>query len=121
MKLGTLVQSKQALQRLAVQPLPARSAYKLQKDLRLVDNELKNYEEALNVLLERLGEKNEQGQMTIRPASENWEVFQKELNDLLGTEVDLPVLKLKIEEITCQVSAADLLDIDYLLEEEDAG
>lgn len=118
MQLGQLIESKDALSRLAQEPLPAKTAYKLHKALKLIETEFEHYQKALAKLLERYGESHPTTQEPrISAQSPNWEAFQNEYQELLQTPVKLELPTLSIEELTCNLRAIDLVALEYLITE----
>ena len=115
LKLSQLVLSAPALQRLNAQPVKARIAFTLGKISRLIDPELKAYDEARVKLLKELGIVSDADPQRYE-LGDNAEKFVAELNDLLAQEVEIdfrPVPFADIEKV--EISAADVLALDWLI------
>lgn len=67
-----------------------KAGYAIARNKRLLSNELKDFEEARNALLQKYGTKTKDGNYTIDPnKSENAEIFNKEISEVLGIEIDI--------------------------------
>lgn len=116
-KLSQLVSSAESLGRLGGQPLPARQAFLLGKTLKAVNSELESYNATRLETCKRFGtEDKKKGQFEI--PEENLEAFNKEFQDLLNTEVELNVDKLKLADLgNANLSGSDVVVLDWLIEE----
>lgn len=120
MKLSQLVNSAAALRRLNAQPVKARVAFHLGKISRLIEPELKTYDEARVKLLKELGTVNPDDPQRYE-LGENAPKFVEEINELLAQEVEIffrPVPFADIEHT--EISVSDLLALDWLIESSDA-
>ena len=84
MKLIDLVMAQEALQQLVALELPAAVSFQIARALRPIDVELRNYEQARQKLVERLGER-EDNRISVKP--ENIEEFDREHRALLDVEL----------------------------------
>ena len=128
MKLGTLVNSKEALTRLSKQNLPIEVSWKLSKLLKNAVIEISAFEVLRNNKILSYGEivKDENGKDTdnTKVKTENEEVYRNEIMELLtkDIEIDIPLLEMKeiIEynkklEKKIDMQVEDLLLLDWLL------
>lgn len=125
MKLARLtdVRFQTALQKLSVQPVPLRVAFKLKGISTKVQEEIKKFEEVRVAALEKLGNKGEDGKVLTKPdgsvelSNENLQAFAKELNELSQTDLEMPTLKLDELGDKVQLTADDLMLLDGLVVE----
>jgi len=128
MKLGTLVNSKEALTRLSKQNLPIEVSWKLSKLLKNAVIEISAFEVIRNNKILSYGEivKDENGKDTgnTKVKTENEEVYRNEIMELLtkDIEIDIPLIEMKeiIEynkklEKKIDMQVEDLLLLDWLL------
>ena len=128
MKLGTLVNSKEALTRLSKQNLPIEISWKLSKLLKNAVIEISAFEVLRNNKILSYGEivKDENGKDTgnTKVKTENEEVYRNEIMELLtkDIEIDIPLIEMKeiIEynkklEKKIDMQVEDLLLLDWLL------
>ena len=122
--LEQVANSRSVLKTLAEKSLNARLAYKVGKIILEVEQENQMLQEARMKIIQNYGEKNEdgslkqstEGQITI-PA-ESVEAAQKELNDLLATNVELNVLPLTMEDLeSYSFSPSDMILLMPFIEE----
>jgi hypothetical protein len=103
--LQTLIQPpfQQAFLRLADQPLPAKTAYRLAKTLRVLRAEAEAFEAARQAGIKRHG-----GGQDIAAGTEAEKAFMAELEELLKKEVELPLEgKVKLGD-ECRLCPRDL-------------
>jgi len=128
MKLGTLVNSKEALTKLSKQNLPIEVSWKLSKLLKNAVIEISAFEVLRNNKILSYGEivKDENGKDTdnTKVKTENEEVYRNEIMELLtkDIEIDIPLIEMKeiIEynkklEKKIDMQVEDLLLLDWLL------
>ena len=115
MELKELVNAKDGLSKLVKQDLNITLAFKLSKDLKKIEEELKIFEEKRMGLFKKYGEEKE-GQMQV--SKSNFEPFLKELEELLSVKVNIEFNKLKMSQIEgVKLSAVDLLALSSFIEE----
>lgn len=112
--LNNLVNSSGALSTLVEMKLPAKLAYRLARLGKQVGDELELFNKQRVALLEKYGEK-EGEQYRLKP--ETQEGFQAEYAELLGEEVELPDITVKVDEIPDSIRPADLMALDWLIKE----
>jgi hypothetical protein len=125
MKLSKLIdpQYQVILKKLASQDIPLRTAFKLKGIIKLGADEVTKYEEVRTEALKRLGDKKEDGSLTVddrgsvKLSDENMKVFVSELNTLLSTDVS--VGSLKIDELgdKASLTAQELIILEDLIVE----
>jgi hypothetical protein len=115
-KLNALVNAKESLIKLGKTDLPVKTAYALNKDFQKMNIEFKAYEEAKMKLFDKYGEKQPDEKIIIKP--ENIKTFQKEIGELLETEVEIDLWKVKLENLgDVKFSALELGMLEFLIEE----
>ena len=104
-KLQDLLNSTEALQRLAQTSLKARPAFYVAKLLKAADKEIQEFNETRMNLIKKYGEKDENGEL-ITDENQNCKIpdqdisnFTQELNDLAATEVEINANKLRIDDL----------------------
>lgn len=109
-KIQDLLNSTEALQKLAQTSLKARPAFYVAKMLKAADKEIQEFNETRMNLIKKYGEKDENGEL-VTDESQNCKIpdgeiesFSQELNDLVMTEVEINANKLRID---------DLEDVDF--------
>ena len=113
-KLETLVVSNSALMQLAQEKLQAKTAYMLQRNIRIIRDELKTYDATrVDLINSKYGTKQEDGTYQVLPDKQP--AFFQELNPLLAVDLELDLRKISLTELTCPVSAAMLLDLEWMV------
>ena len=91
-------------------------AIKVARMAKQVINEYGLLNDRRNKILNDLGKKQPNGTYSISEEHENWDVFQKEITDLLKLEIDIPL----IEKITIpgdiEISPQALLDLEPFID-----
>ena len=113
-KLETLVTSNAALMQLAQEKLQAKTAYVLQRNIRIIRDELKTYDAArVDLINSKYGTKQEDDTYRVMP--DRQPAFFQELSPLLAVELELDLRKISLTELTCPISAATLLDLEWMV------
>jgi hypothetical protein len=118
--LSKLVQGAEALGRLSKEKVSGKLAYRMSRDLRLINQELTTHNEARTKLLEQYGTAGAQSPQGVQYSFENGnaELFFADMNELEATEIELdihPLTETDIENIQC--TAEDLLVLEWMIEE----
>lgn len=119
MKLRELINSTNSLQALKAQRVKRASvSFKLAGIIKTLQSHLEQYAVAQRELCERLGKLNPDKNRY--EFDGNFPEYQRELNELLDTEIDVQVNQLTIAELESaglEVSADDLLTLGWLIAE----
>lgn len=105
-----MVASVETLDNFCQMPLKAKTAYHVARLVREVERENGLFQEKRNALIQKYCKKDEKGEPIVNEeqmmsvAPENMKVFLDEINELLDSEISLNVEKIKIDDITCEVS-----------------
>jgi hypothetical protein len=115
--LGQLVGASGALTRLLAHPVTAVLAFRLAKLGKAVSAEFEIYNSTRNKLLEQFGTLNkEKSEYNFTP--ENRIEFEKQLKELNGAEVVLPLAPVSVSDLQgIEISGADLLALEWLVQE----
>ena len=102
--LKEITQNIQLLSDLTTNTMPARTAYKFTKIIKQCVDEVNQYNAARKALIEKYAQRNEENEIIYdnnqaTVSSDNYTLFQQELNDLLNTEVEINVLPIKLNEL----------------------
>ena len=107
-------QSMEPMQKLMTEKLPVKTAYGLAKIESKLKEQFQIVDAVRNGLVNKYGEKDEQGRTQVKQDSPNWEKFVDEFNELLEQEVELVVEKVKLPE-TLEIDSNTLFLLDKLV------
>ena len=114
-KLNTLLNAKQAIEKLMKQDLPVMVSFKISQFVKRYNREYTVFMEKKKKLFEEYGEE-KNGQFTIK--KENNKQFNEDIKKLLDTEVTLEVEKIKLVSLaTIKLSPMDINNLEMLIEE----
>ena len=105
MTVQQIIDSIPALREINEKTMPAKTAYQFARIIREVENELKNFQEARNKLIERFGKKDEAGKLieddqgNVEIFSEKKDAFKKEANELMNTKIHINCEQIALEDI----------------------
>ena len=112
--LKDLMEAQPALERLAAERLPVKSAYRVAKLLRLARPEVDQFVAQRNELVRQFGRPRDNGDIEV--TAENREAFFAKVNELAAIEVKFELEPLELAALDgVQVSAADLLALDRFI------
>lgn len=104
-KIGALLNSTEALQKLASKELKARPAWQTSRILKAAEKEIQEFNEARMKLINKFGEKDEAGQLITDEAGnckinpDNISDFNAEFNELVESEIEINGNKININDI----------------------
>lgn len=114
--MGELFNGKDVLEKLVGLDINVQAAFKLNRMVRAINEELVLFEEQRQKLINKYGENQEDGSVMVTP--ENQEEFHKELIDLFNVEINLQFDPISVKGLgDVKISAAELMMIDKLLTE----
>lgn len=119
-KLGQIVSSVDALNKIAQQPMKASVSFQVAKNLKTLSEELAVYEQSRGDLIRKYGNENkEDGSFAIEPNSEELPKFQKELGELLNVDVDLNGFKqIKLSNLSkCELTPQEMASLEFAIQE----
>ena len=116
LQLGQIQDMKDPMSRLTNEKLPLRVAFKLNKMIRVFDENLQVIEEERVKLVKALGEESDDG--TMKVPKDNLEEFQKQYVELMMEEVEVDVIGFSIDDFgDAKVTTQDMLKLDAIFEE----
>lgn len=115
-----LVNSVGVLSKLTNLELPIKLSYAFSKNITKIDTELKAYNMEREKLLNKYGEKDEEGKLKLSEKGEvnilDVENFNKEIAELLQCESEIDIHLIDLESINTdiQITPGELMVIDYM-------
>lgn len=113
----------EALNKLALAPLPLKTAFKLKGISKVVREEYAKYEEVRQAALKNHGEKNEDGSLkldetgNVKFSQDGMIAFAKDMGELTALEINLPGVKVS-ELGNINLTLADLEQLDGIVVED---
>lgn len=80
----------QSVNKIASSRIPAISAFKLLKVIKVLEQENATFTTAKNNLIHKYGTPKENGSVAIDPSSENYQEFAKEFQEIIDLEFEIP-------------------------------
>lgn len=112
----TLYGMQQSLGKLLVQDLPASSAFRLGRVAKTIHTELESFEENRIKLVQKYGEKSEDGSVRVTPG--NLTKFSDELKGLMSVEVTLDFDPIPFADLQgTKLSALDMNHLEMFIKE----
>jgi len=113
--LAKIKNMEKSLNKIISQDINIKAAFKLGRILKVIENELINVENFRVKLISKYGTKNpENGEVVVN--KENVQIFYKELNELLQTEIDIDFSPVNCDEIgDIKISAIDASVLDGII------
>lgn len=115
-----LVNSVGVLSKLTNLELPIKLSYAFSKNITKIDAELKAYNMEREKLLNKYGEKDEEGKLKLSEKGEvnilDMENFNKEIAELLQceSEIDIHLIDLESIDTDIKITPGELMIIDYM-------
>lgn len=114
--LGELLNGKPALEKLVNLEIGIKTAYKISRIIRKLNEELQHFEEQRQKLVTQYGEPQENGNVIV--TEENMEAFAQELNDLVALEIKLDFEAVSLDELgDVKMAPAELMLIEKFVTE----
>lgn len=114
--MNQIVGSQDALQHLMDQKLPVKVAYNLQRDLRLILQEIETFNKLNTDKIKELGSQIAPDQIRVKP--ENRNEYNEYMEELLLHEIELDLRPVKLDTLQgVDLTVRDVLLLDYLIEE----
>lgn len=112
LKLSEILNAFQALNRLAADKMPIKLAYRIQRNIRMIQPELDAFEAArIKLIHDKWGEKQADGPSKVPP--EKMADFMKEIDELKAEEVEVDIHPLKLDE-AIQITPGDMLALHWM-------
>ena len=118
-KLVEIVNSTEAMNKIAAQPMKASVSFKVAKNLRALGEELAIFEQSRGDLIRKYGKEDKEGNVAIEPNTKGMAEFQKELNELLNVDIDLNGFKkIKLSQLSkCELTPQEMASLEFAIEE----
>ena len=114
--LGKIANSVTSINKLNDTLLPAKISFRLTILSKNLDEVLKVYNDKLNNIFEKYGDKIDKEQIKIK--QENIENYTKERNELDNEEIEIEIQDIKISEIeNVNIAPNDIMILDWLIKE----
>jgi hypothetical protein len=105
-----------ALQRVGNEKLPIKLAYNLQRNMRILQPDVKAYEEKrIELIKTKYGVKDGQDNWSVQP--EKVSAFGKQLEALGSVELELDIHTIDIESVNMNISPNDLFALEWMFVE----
>ena len=114
--IAALINATQTFNKIIDKELSPVTSFKLVKLIKAINDEIEIFEKEKNKLLEKYGNKNEDGTYSI--LEENKELWNKDITDLLSLEVDIVGDKINLANEEIKISPADMMKIEEFIEME---
>ncbi len=112
-QLGEIRNMKDPMTILLEKDIPIKVAWNLTKLVKKFDIELGEIENFRVMLVQKFGDKNDNGEVKVPP--DKMDEFVNELNEVLGTEVEIDFTPISIDEFgDLHLSTKDLLSLDKI-------
>ena len=95
--------------------LAARVAWKIATAGKPVYDQMEQFDKVKRGLIEKFGEKDEDGGLSVKPGSKNWAEFEKEYMGLMATEVELDIKAVELPPELPGVTAEQLMRLDGIV------
>ena len=125
-KISDLLNSTEALQKLAKTELKAKLAWQVGRILRAADEEIKNFNEARLTLIRKYGEKDENGELitddggNCKILPDQITTFQEELNELIAADIDINANKILIDDLnSIDFTPAEMTQLEMFIDFDD--
>ena len=119
-----LVNDASKLKEVAQRQLPVKASYAIAKNINKIESELKIYNKEREKLIDKYAEKDEEGKIVsyengnVKFKEDCIELWNKNVDELLKIENEVEIHKFPISLLdNCHISAAELMAIDYMIEE----
>lgn len=124
LKLNELLNATDALQTLSKKSLQARPAFQVVRLLKAADKEIQEFNDIRVKVVNQYGDKDENGELitdengNCHIAPEHINEFNKELNDLLNTEIEINANALSLGDLEeLEFTPSDLALLEPFIEE----
>ena len=124
LKLNELLNATDALQTLSKKSLQARPAFQVVRLLKAADKEIQEFNDIRVKVVNQYGDKDENGELitdengNCHIAPEHINEFNKELNDLLNTEIEINANMLSLSDLEeLEFTPSDLALLEPFIEE----
>ena len=120
-----IVESVSHLSKLVQQKLPAKTAFRMSKLIKQIENVQESYNEAVKKVQDTYFEKDDEGNYVVednhyKVKEEHREDYTKEMKELLDDETEIKFKKLKLEHLgKIDLEPTLFYHLDWMFEDED--
>jgi len=115
LKLIDILNSKNILDKLSITKFDSGVAcYQLAHNLKNIDAELMNFDKIQKELIEKYGEKKEDGSVQIEKSSASMDIYVTQMNEIMQQELDIDILTIDCKNII-GFTPIELVAIDWML------
>jgi len=116
LKLSEINNSRDVLEKFKDRQFPSKTAYKIQKNIRLLDPEWAQFEILKNDLFQKYGESKD-GTGFLEIPLESRDEFYKEFQELMSQEIEIiGIMQIGLDELTFDMTPTDMLKIDWMID-----
>jgi hypothetical protein len=107
-----------ALQHIGGEKLPIKLAYTIQRNMRLLQPDVKAYDEQrVNLIKSKYGEKKDEDNWQVKP--EKLAAFSKEIEALASVEIELDLRTIPLDSVNMSIAPNDLYALEWMFVEAD--
>ncbi len=108
-----------ALRELSVVPLPLKTAYRIKKSIKVLSDEYSSLAEQIVAKQKELSGGKTKNDGKEWDFGDNEAKYNHEFNELMSSEIDVPIQEFKLSELQdIKLSASSLLALDYLIKDD---
>jgi hypothetical protein len=112
-KLVDAIAGYMALQRIGVEKLPIKLAFIFQRNMRVLEPDVKSYEEKrVELIKTKYGKEDVNKNWTVIP--EKMEKFNKEIESLGSVEIEPDIRVINLDDININIAPNDLFALDWM-------
>ena len=123
-KLGEIMNSMDTMQKLANVSFKGKTAFQIARILKKLDEEIKTFNDTRSTLIQKYGVKDENGKLIVdeqgncKLREDGVVDFNKELNELLNTTIEINANKLDVNSLDeGDFTPADMIALEPFIEE----
>lgn len=117
LKLSDIINSILVLKELGNRKFPGKTSFRIQRNLKLIEPEIKTFEEEKQKIVEKYAKnKKEDGSFYIEQA--DTERINEELLELLNQEIEINILQIGIDELLYEITPNELMKIEWMIDED---
>jgi len=119
-----LIDSTKSLSEISQKQLPIRISYKIAKNISLINDELKIYDEQKNKIMNEYSKKDKDGKPVIDKnghvelQKERIKDWTKDFMELLSIEIEININKFSIDSMgNCDISPSQIMSLGFMIED----
>lgn len=117
-----LLNAKPVFEKLSQKSMPAKTAYRISKILRILNQEFKDFDNTRKSLIQKFGEPKAENPEDWLVKEENIKIFTEEMNSIIDEEIILEgIVKFKLDDFeTLDLTPIEIYMIESWIEDPDA-